>query len=127
MEKKRGRGRPRVAEVIMGDSAKTYEMLATNGKRFRSQRSVADATYALYAATLLYRAEPKIDGLEVICGEEYQCRSILNQLGRMLHIEGYSEKDVVSIAEEVIKGKKAGRSVKDIEQYIKHGRMTGEW
>jgi len=55
------------------------------------------------------------------------CRSILNQLGRMRRIEGYSENDVITIAKEAIQGKKGGRSVKEIEQYIRHGRMTGEW
>ncbi|MCL1862623.1 MAG: PCYCGC domain-containing protein [Defluviitaleaceae bacterium] len=37
------------------------------------------------------------------------------------------EHDVLEIAKEAIKGKKDGRSVKEIEQYIKHGRKTGEW
>jgi len=127
MEKKRGRGRPTVVERIAGSSAETYEFLATDGKKFRSRRSVADATYAFSASILLCNFKPAIEGLEVICREDYQCRSILNQLGRMIHIEGYSEADVVLIAEEAIKNRKAGRSVKDIEAYIKNGRLTGEW
>jgi len=127
MEKKRGRGRPSVTEMIAGDSAEAYEKLATNGKKFRSRRSVADAAYALSAAILLSKSDYEIEDLDVICGEDYQCRSILNQLGRMHRIEGYSEKDVIKIAEEAIKGKKDGYSVKEIEQYIKHGRKTGEW
>jgi hypothetical protein len=127
MEKKRGRGRPSVTQRIAGNSAETYEMLATNGKNFRSRRSVSDMAYTLAAATLLREAASEIDGLELLFNEEYQCRSILNQLGRMHRQDGYSEDDVVKIAKEAIKGKKDGRSVKEIEQYIKHGRKTSEW
>jgi len=127
MEKKRGRGRPSVTEMIAGESAETYEKLLKNGKKFRSKRSIADLAYTLTAGIILSEADPKLEDLELICSDEYQCRSILNQLGRMHKTEGYSEKDVILIAEEAIKNKKAGRSVKDIEQYIKHGRMTGEW
>ena len=127
MEKKRGRGRPRVAEYIAGENADIYEKLATSGRKFRSQRSVADSTYALSAAILLSKSGYEIEDLDVICGEGYQCRSILNQLGRMHRIEGYSEKDVVKVAKAAIKDKKDGYSVKEIEQYIKHGRKTGEW
>ena len=127
MEKKRGRGRPRVAERIAGGSADMYEKLATDGRKFRSRRSVADATYAFSAAILLSKSGYVIEDLDVICGENYQCRSILNQLGRMYRTEGYSEKDVVKDAKAAIQGKKDGHSVKEIEQYIKHGRKTGEW
>ncbi len=79
------------------------------------------------AATVLSEAASDIEDLEVICGPDYMCRSILNQLGRMLRIDGYSKGDVIKIAEEAIKSKKNGFSVKEIEQYIRRGRMTGEW
>jgi len=127
MEKKNNRGRPRVAQYIAGDNADFYEKLATNGKKFRSQRSIADSAYALSGAIILREAVSDIDGLELIMNEEYQCRSILNQLGRMRRIEGYSDNAVISIAKEAIKGKKNGYSVKEIEKYIRHGRLTGEW
>ena len=51
----------------------------------------------------------------------------MNQLGRMYRKDGYNANDVITIAKEAIKGKKDGRSVKEIEQYIRRGRMTGEW
>ena len=127
MEKKRGRGRPSVTEMIAGDNAKKYEMILTSGKRYRTRRSIADAAYALTAAIILSKTEPKIEDLELICGEEYQCRSILNQLGRMSRTEKYCESDVVKVAKAAIQDKKDGYSVKEIEQYIKHGRKTGEW
>ena len=83
--------------------------------------------YALTAGRVLSEAASEIQDLELICGSDYQCRSILNQLGRMKRIEGYSDEAVISIAKEAIQGKKDGRKVKEIEQYIRHGRMTGEW
>ena len=127
MDQKRGRGRPSVTEKIAGSNASQYETVITGGKRFRTRRSVTDTAYMFTAATVLSEAASDIDGLEVICGPDYMCRSILNQLGRMLRIDGYSKGDMIKIAQEAIKSKKSGFSVKEIEQYIRHGRMTGEW
>ena len=127
MEKRRKRGRPSVAETMVGDYAETYEKIITNGKKYRSRRSIADTIYVFAAGRMLMETDSEIKDLEIICSEEYQCRSILNQLGRMYQVEGYSKEDVISIAEEAIKSKKAGHSVKDIEQYILNGRLTKEW
>ncbi|HBU12597.1 MAG TPA: hypothetical protein DEB31_07710 [Clostridiales bacterium] len=127
MEKKRGRGRPCVTEKIAGSNAAFYESVIAGGKKYRSRRSISDTAYMYTAAKVLSEAASEIDGLEMICGPDYMCRSILNQLGRMLRIEGYSENDVIEIAREAVKGKKDGYSVKEIEKYIRHGRMTGEW
>ena len=127
MGKKRGRGRPSVTEILAGEHSGSYEAMITQGKRYRSKRSIADVAYAFTVSILLTKANPPVEDLELICGEDYQCRSILNKLGRMLRIDGYSEKDVIEIAKVAIKGKKEGYSVKEIEQYIKHGRKTGEW
>jgi len=127
MEKKNGRGRPSVTQKLAGEKAELYEKIITNGKTFRSRRSITDTAYAFSAAHIVLKAASKIEDLELICGERYQCRSILNQLGRMSLIEGYSDADVISIAKEAIQGKKDGYSVKEIEQYIRHGRLTGEW
>ncbi|MCL2816197.1 MAG: hypothetical protein FWD23_16515 [Oscillospiraceae bacterium] len=41
--------------------------------------------------------------------------------------EGYSDEDVIRIAKAAIQGKKDGYSVKEIEKYIRHGRVTNEW
>ena len=128
MESKRRRGRPSITEKIAGSNASKFEQIITSGKEYRSRRSIADAAYVITAAgILLSEAASEIDDLELICCEEYQCRSILNQLGRMHRQDGYSETDVIEIAKEAIKGKKDGRSVKEIEQYIRHGWLTDEW
>ena len=127
MEKRR-RGRPSVTEKIAGSLADKYEEAITQGKKYRSRRSISDIAYVFTAGQiLLSEAASKIEDMDLICCDEYQCRSILNQLGRMYRQDGYSEHDVLEIAKEAIKGKKDGRSVKEIEQYIKHGRKTGEW
>ena len=127
MDNKKRRGRPSVTQKIAGDSSALYEKVITEGKQYRSRRSIADTAYSFTAGDILSEAASEIDDLELICGPDYQCRSILNQLGRMHRTEGYSKADVIVIAKEAIKGKKEGRSVKEIEQYIKHGRLTGEW
>ena len=127
MEKKRGKGRPTVAETIAGENASQYEFVLTGGKQYRSRRSIADTVYAFAAASVLSEAASEIEGLEVIFRPDYMCRSILNQLGRMIRIEGYSDDDVIEIAKIAIKAKKSGHSVKDIEKYIRNGRVTGKW
>ena len=127
MEKKKGRGRPTVTQSMAGDKAELFEKVVTNGKVFRSRRSISDLTYALLATGILSEAASEIEDLELIWGEKYECRSILNQLGRMRHIEGYSDNDIVAVAKAAIQDKKNGYSVKEVEQYIRHGRLTGEW
>ncbi len=127
MEKRRRRGRPSVTERIAGSHAESYETVITSGKTYRSRRSISDTAYMYTAAGILMEAASEIENLESICGPDYMCRSILNQLGRMQRIEGYSKNDVIEIAREAIQGKKNGYSVKEIEKYIRLGRMTGEW
>ena len=127
MEKKKGRGRPTVTQKIAGDNAEFYEKILTSGKTFRSRRSISDSAYMISAAGILKNATPEIEDLDLIWSDRYQCRSILSQLGRMHRIENYSDNAVISIAKEAIKGKKDGYSVKEIEQYIQHGRLTDEW
>ena len=127
MKKRRGKGRSSVTEKIAGSMASQYEYVITSGRKYRSRRSISDTAYMFTAASVLSEAASEIEGLETICGPEYMCRGILSQLGRMLRIEGYSESDVIEIAKKAIKGKKNGYSVKEIEKYIRNGRMTGEW
>jgi len=128
MEKKRGRGRPTVAEKIVGNSAATYESVLMGGKRRCSRRTISDTVYAFAAAGILSDAASEIEDLELILNHQtqYMCRSILNQLGRM-SCEGFSNECVIRIAKAAIQGKKDGYSVKDIEKYIRHGRVTDEW
>ena len=129
MEKKRGRGRPRVAEYIMGESASSYEKVLTSGKAYRSRRSISDTVYAFKAADILMEAASDIEDLEILLNfqSEYMCRSILNQLGRMRLTEGYSNESIINVAKAAIQDRKNGGSVKEIEQYILHSRVTGEW
>jgi predicted nucleotidyltransferase len=129
MEKKRGRGRPRVTENIAGDNAELYEKILINGKQYHSRRSISDAAYVLTAAKIISEAASDIEGLELLINHQsqYVCRSILNQLGRMDLTDGYSDEDIVLVAKAAIQDKKNGYSVKEIEQYIRNGRLTGEW
>jgi hypothetical protein len=128
-DKKRDRGRPSVTEKIAGSSASHYEAVITSGKKYRSRRSISDSAYTIIAARILSEAASEIEDLKLIFDSEadYVCRSVLSQLGRMAQVDGYSENEVIEIAKEAIKGKKSGYSVKEIEKYIRHGRVTGEW
>ena len=130
MEKKRGRGRPTVAEKIAGDNAATYERVMTSGKKYRSRRSVSDTVYAFTAAGILSDAASDIEDLELIMDfrseSEYMCRSVLSQLGRISR-EGFSNECVIRVAKAAIQGKKDGYSVKEIERYIRNGRLTDKW
>ena len=128
MDRKRGRGRPKMTEKLAGDSAELYESIMLQGKKFRSRRSTADTVYAMKAAEILWEAASEIENLDVIfVPDVYMCRSILNQLGRMRLIENYDKESVVEIAKVAIYKKKNGESVKDIEKYIRNGRLTHEW
>lgn len=130
MEKKRGRGRPRVTEKIAGESAELYEKIIMGGQKYHSRRTVADMAYVFKAADiLLSEAASEIEGPEVLINHQtqYVCRSILNQLGRMYLTENYSKESVIRVAQAAIQDKKNGYSVKEIENYIRNGRVTGEW
>ena len=128
MEKKRGRGRPTVAEKWLGESAKSYESVIMGGKKRCTRRTISDTAYAYTAMKILSEAASEIEGLELILNHQtqYMCRSILNQLGRM-SCEGFSNECVIRVAKAAIQGKKDGYSVKEIERYIRHGRVTDEW
>jgi len=130
MEKKKGRGRPTVTEKMMGGSAEAYEKIIMGGKRRCSRRTISDTAYAFAAAGILSEAASEIEDLEVLADfrpeSEYMCRSILNQLGRMAH-GGFSKEFVIIVAKAAIGDRKNGYSVKEIERYIRNGRLTGEW
>ena len=129
MDEKRGRGRPKVSEKIVGSLASKYETIMTNGKDFRSRRSISDTVYAMQAVPILLEVASEIEGLELILkdDERYMCRSIMNQLGRMSLAENYDKESVITIAKMAIYKKQNGCSVKEIEKYIRHGRLTGQW
>jgi hypothetical protein len=129
MDKKRGPGRPKISEKLLGESGKLYESILTNGRQFRSRRSTTDIVYAAEAVKILKEAAAEIEDLELIVELDghYICRSILNQLGRMRLIENYDKDSIVKIAKLAIYKKKNGCNVKEIEKYIRQGRMTGEW
>jgi hypothetical protein len=41
--------------------------------------------------------------------------------------EGFSNECVIRVAKAAVQDKKHGYSVKEIEQYIRNGRLTGKW
>ena len=104
MEKKRGRGRPRITEKRFGDMAEMYENRLTAGKSYRSRRSTADTVYAYEAMRILMDAASEIEDLQLLFDEKtrYMCRSIISQLGRMYQVNGYDEESVVYVAKAAI-------------------------
>ena len=129
MEKKKGRGRPTVTENWFGESAASYEAVIMGGKKRCTRRTISDTAYAYTAMSILLEAASEIEDLKLLFNEEtqYMCRSVLNQLGRMHRTEGYNKESIVYIAKAAIKAKKNGYSVKEIERYIRNGRVTDEW
>jgi hypothetical protein len=109
--------------------AGSYEERLTTGKLFRSRRSTADTVYAYEAMRILMDAASEIEGLELLFDEKthYMCRSILSQLGRMYQTQNYNEESIVYVAKVAIRDRKNGYSVKEIERYIQHSRLTGKW
>lgn len=129
MEKKKGRGRPKVTEKIAGEQSALYEKIIIGGQKYRSRRTISDIAYAFEAMKILSEVASEIEDLELLINNQtqYMCRSILNQLGRMYRTEGYRKESIVSVAKAAIQDKKNGYSVKEIERYIRNGRVTGEW
>ena len=55
------------------------------------------------------------------------CNSILTQLGRMFKQDGYSNEDIIMVADMAATLKNMGITVKTIEKYIRNSRVSGNW
>lgn len=127
MDTKKKQGRPSVMKRIYGDSADDVARVFVQKCGDYTSRSKADMSYCMDAACILKEAASEIDNIDVLFRNDYVCRSILSQLGRMWRQDGFNKASVIEIAKEAIRAKIFGESVKEIEAYIRHGRMTDEW
>ena len=121
------RGRPTVADRIYGSMGEHAEKVLFRQDNFRTQRSVSDKAYCISAGSILMDAASEIPNLELILTEHYMCRSILCQLGRMYCQDHFNKASVIKVANAAIQDRRQGYSVKEIEAYIRHGRLTDEW
>ncbi len=129
-EQKRSRGRPTVATEYFGNAAQAFGMIMSAGKKV-TKRSIADYVYCDAALRIIKEAASEIPFVEEIFSvdreKEQYCRSILSQLGRMSIQDSYTDVDVIAIARIAAEARHDKCTVKQIEKYIRRGRMTGEW
>lgn len=129
---KRKRGRPTAAAAHAGQD------FADDMKRYfsdKTTRTQAAHFYSSAAYPLLSEAAseiPYLDGIFCIFKSNgidalKQKEEIIEQLGRMIEQDGYSDNDVLKVASIAAKAYHDGYKVKEIKAYILHGRKTGEW
>jgi len=128
-DEKRGRGRPSVYMKVFGheDNDRFFE--------YQTKRAQAAHAYAASVFGLLSEAAsdiPYLDGIfriEKVKGRSgcIQKCEIIEQLGRMREQDGYSDKDILTIARIAAQAYHDGATVKQIKQYILLGRTSGVW
>lgn len=126
------RGRPTAAAAHAGQ-----EMSDSIKQEFKdkSTRTQAAHYYSIAVFPLLSEAASEIPFLDgIFCIDEEngigalkQKDEIIEQLGRMIEQDGYSEADVLKVARIAAKAYHDGYTVKQIKAYILNGRKTGKW
>jgi len=126
-DEKRGRGRPSVYMKVFGheDKDRFFE--------YQTKRAQAAHVYAASVFGLLSEAASDIPYLDCIFKVDkakaacIQKGEIIEQLGRMREQDGYSDRDILTIARIAAKAYHDGVTVKQIKQYILLGRTSGVW
>lgn len=126
------RGRPTAIQRDYGDAGAPMEAIfaADCGNTYKTQRAATNTYYMTMAMELIKEAASDIKHIELLIGfknQEIRCKGVLEQLGRMLVQDGHSKADVIFIAKVAARAKYESSTVKEIERYIRHGRLTGEW
>lgn len=127
---KRGRGRPTVTERY---TDKAFPDWIKGTCPNRTTRTQATQFYCSTVFGLLSEAASEIPFLDSIFIEgnlhdgTRQKTEIVEQLGRMLTQDGYSESDVKYIAAIAAEAYHEGATVKQIKAYILKGRKTNQW
>jgi len=126
-DEKRGRGRPSVWVKAFGHENKD-DFLADKTKRTQAANFYRASVYALLseaASDIPYLdCIFKVDKAKAACIQKCE---IIEQLGRMREQDGYSDKDVLTIASIAAEAYHDGATVKQIKQYILLGRKSGVW
>ena len=128
------RGRPTAAKAHGNEELSDFIKQTSRDKTTRTQ---AAHFYCSAAYSLLEKSEaasdiPYLEGIFKLVYDDgipgvKEKSEIVEQLGRMLEQDGYSEEDVKQIATIAAKAYHDGHTVKEIKAYILHGRMTGDW
>lgn len=129
---KKKRGRP---SVDARDGSDLVEVIANYDTQMKTHRSHVNEYYRLEAVDFLrnHLSElPHACKLIVPYKDSYIPRktglAVLEQLGRMILQDGYSDDDVLTVANVATTLlSEHGFKVKEVERYMRHGRTTGEW
>lgn len=126
------RGRPTVAAQHMDEDFANFIASTSKDKTTRTQAAIF---YRAAVYGLLSEAAsdiPYLDGIFCIVEQDgmpgvKQKNEIIEQLGRMLEQDGFSESDVLTVAKIAAEAYHNGYTVKQIKAYILNGRKTGQW
>lgn len=110
------------------------ELIANTDTRDLTHRSHVNTFYRTAAANFIgehFSELPQAGKLvRPVKGSYIPCKtglSVLEQLGRMIEQDGYSEQDVLLISDLASRMLDRGFTVKEVERYIRLGRKTGKW
>ena len=129
---KKKRGRP---SIDARDGLGMVEVIANADIADKTHRSHVNEYYRLEAVDFLCKhlsELPHAGKLIVPYKDSYIHRKtglgVLEQLGRMILQDGYSEGDALNVANiATTLLSEHGFTVKEVERYIRHGRTTGKW
>ena len=124
VSKNKKRGRPSVFTRTLGDNSFAEVIKAATDTE--SARSV---TNALYYHEGLCIAKEVCDVSKIFFTSKGRCRRncILEQLGRMKLQNNYDDESCRHVCELSLKALADGYTVREIENYIRHGRNQNEW
>ena len=128
---KKKRGRPSIDERT-GDTL--VKFIAATDAHNNTHRTHANRAYMTAGMTFVaeHRNDiPHHDTLIKPYGDSYVNQKtgigVLEQLGRMIEQDGYTEADVLHIAVIAADALHKGLKVKEVEQFIRRGRTKGIW
>ena len=129
---KRKRGRPDVFERDYHEYSDSSRILFAPKvyAEYRTKRSAANNYYMSHGFGIIKESASDIPYSDLFINvneKEIYCKSILEQLGRMLIQDGYSKEDIVTVAKIAAELRHDGYKVKQIAQYIRKSRKTNEW
>lgn len=126
--KNKKRGRPDVFTRDYGDNALKerafYENLFPGCGRSLSNMHYVIAGMGIAKDTY---GEEKTKSMFTFPSGNFKGACILEQIGRMRLQDGYSDDDCASILQVAMILREDGMTAKTVAQWIRNGRMTGEW
>lgn len=126
------RGRPTAAARHVDEDFANYIASTNKDKTTRTQAAIFYRTAVSGPLSEAASEIPYLDGIFCIVEKDgvpgvKEKGEIIEQLGRMLEQDGFSESDVLTVAKIAAEAYHNGYTVKQIKAYILNGRKTGQW